>query len=33
MFPAGQSGDSPDEETAILTGSFTLPTLEAVTFR
>jgi fibro-slime domain-containing protein len=33
MFPAGQSGDSPDEETAILTGSFTLPTLEAVTFQ
>jgi len=33
MFPAGQSGDSPDEETAILTGSFTLATLEAVTFQ
>jgi fibro-slime domain-containing protein len=33
MYPAGQGGtDSPDEETAILNGSFTLATEEAVTF-
>jgi fibro-slime domain-containing protein len=33
MFPAGQGGtDSPDEETAILTGSFTLASASAVSF-
>jgi fibro-slime domain-containing protein len=34
MYPAGQGGtDSPDEQTAILTGSFTLSSIEAVTFQ
>ena len=33
MYPAGQGGsDSPDEETAILTGAFTLTTPSAVSF-
>jgi fibro-slime domain-containing protein len=32
MYPAGQGGDSPDEETAILTGSFTLTAASSVSF-
>jgi fibro-slime domain-containing protein len=34
MYPPGQDGtDSPDEQTAILTGSFSLSALTAVTFQ